>query len=205
MGHVFAHLIGYGVQLLPYWPYRFVRPVEDDPTTVCVVRLTPDGERSAQINVQDPSSVEGIVDVTVEPSPDGWRVETTLFSIPWPEGFDVDSPTAEGDRKPFYLLRDDGAAIFPQGPELNERIPPPGGWAAAGQTIVSRGTSDDIEIIELAYELDGESWWQCHWVIPWSTSRMLVFSAQAPDHAVERTRHAAREVVWGVLPTVRRA
>jgi hypothetical protein len=203
-GHVLARLNGYGVQLVPHWPYRFVRPVEDDPATVCVVRTTPDGDRTATISAENPHSVDGVVDVTTEPSPDGWRIETTRFSVPWPDGFDVTSPTDGSDRTYFYLTRADDAKIFPQGPVRTDRLPAPEAWAADGQRIASRDVVDGIEIIELAYEIDGAGWWQSHWVVPWTAGRSLIFTAQAPNAAVEPTRRAARQVASGVQPTRRR-
>jgi hypothetical protein len=203
MGHVLARLNGYGVQLVPYWPYRFVRPPASDPAVVRVVRVTPDGDRTAEVTARDPRSVDGVVDVTTEPSPDGWRIETSVFSVPWPDGFDVHSPIDESDRKDFYLVRGDDAAIFPQGPVRTERLPAQNGWAAEGQRIVSRSAVDDIEVVELAYNLEGDSWWQSHWIVPWRPDRALIFTAQAPNLAVEPTRRAALQVVTGAQPTVR--
>ena len=36
-----ARLNGYGVQLVPYWPYRFVRPDGADPHVAQVARVRP--------------------------------------------------------------------------------------------------------------------------------------------------------------------
>jgi hypothetical protein len=200
MGHVFARLNGYGLQLIPYWPYRFLRPAEDDPKVVRVVRRTPEGDRTARVAVDNPRSVNGVVDVATEPSPQGWRIETSVFSVPWPDGFDVASPTDESDRVSFYLEGADDATIFPQGPVLNERLPAPEALAGQGQTIVNREVVDDIQVVELAYEYDGEPWWQSHWMIPWTPERTLVFTAQAPAHAAELTRRAVQEMACGSLP-----
>jgi hypothetical protein len=205
MSHVLARLNGYGVQLVPYWPYRFVRPAGDDPKVVCVVRRMPDGDRTAHVAVDSPHSVNGVVDIATEPSPEGWRIETSVFSVPWPDGFDVASPIDASDRVSFYLERADGATIFPQGPVLNDRLLAPEALAAEGQRIVSRDVVDDIQVVELAYEHEGERWWQSHWMIPWTPGRTLIFTAQTPAHAVELTRRAVEQVARESLPTARSA
>lgn len=201
VSHVAARLNGYGVQLVPYWPYRFERVLDTEPRMVAVVRLTPDGDKASVVDARAATSVDGIVDVTTEPSPDGWRVETSLYSIPWPEGFHVASPTSTSDRISFYLQGADGSAIFPQGPTSNERLPAPDMWAADGQTIVGEVTTDDAHIVELAYERDGQPWWQSHWLVPWGSGRTLVFTAQSPATNVDATRLAAEFLASEVWPT----
>jgi len=179
MPHVLARLNGYGVQLVPYWPYRFER-LDADLPKVLVVRVMHDGEDSTEIDPKNPVAVEGIVDVSTEPSPDGWRVETSTFSVPWPDGFHVSSPSDPADRMPYYLLGPDNASIFPQGILPNERIPAVEALAAAGQRITAQRTIDGTEVIELEYTHDGGPWWQSHWLIPWGETRTLTFTAQAP-------------------------
>ena len=203
MSHVLARLNGYGVQLVPYWPYRFVRRAGDDSKAVRVVRLAPDGDVSAWIAADRPQGVDGVVDVTTEPSPDGWRIETSVFSVPWPDGFDVASPTDASDRTSFYLEGADGATIFPQGPVVNDRLPAPEALVEEGQRIISRDVVDDIQVVELAYEHDGERWWQSHWMIPWTPGRTLIFTAQAPADVVELARRAVERVAHESLPMLR--
>ena len=202
MSHVLARLNGYGVQLIPYWPYRIVRRAGDDPKAVCVVRLTPDGDVSAWVTPHSPQSVKGVVDVATEPSPDGWRIETSVFSVPWPDGFDLASPTHPSDRISFYLEGADEARIFPQGPVPDDRLPAPEALAAEGQRIVNRDFVDDIQVVELAYEHEGADWWQVHWMVPWTPGRTLIFTAQAPVRAVDLTRRAVEQVACESLPTL---
>jgi hypothetical protein len=205
MSHVLARLNGYGVQLIPYWPYRFVRSAGDDPKSVCVVRTTPDGDVTARVDARRPQTVDGVVDVATEPSPDGWRVETSVFSVPWPDGFEVASPTDASDRVNFYLHSAEGAMIYPQGPVLNDRLPASEALAVEGQRIVGRDVIDDIQVVELAYEHEGERWWQGHWMIPWTSARTLIFTAQAPARAAELTRRAVERVAYESVPTARSA
>jgi hypothetical protein len=201
VGHVLARLNGYGIQLVPHWPYRFEHVADVRPETVAVVRLTPEGEVRAVIDARRPTTVDCVVDVTREPSPDGWRVETSLYSIPWPEGFHVASPTDPDDHINFYLEGVDGSAIFPQGPTRTERLPTGVGWAADGQRIINETTTDDAYVIELEYEHEGRPWWQSHWLVPWGAQRTLVFSAQCPAGHTEATRLAAEYLASEVWPT----
>ena len=200
MSHVLARLNGYGVQLVPYWPYRFERTGTDVPT-VRAVHVTQDGERSADIDPGNPSSVDGVVDVGTEPSPDGWRVETSTFSVPWPGGFHVGSPTGAADPTPYYLLGPDDVAIFPQGVVPNERVPRSSALAVAGQRVTDQRSIGGIEVIELRYEHDGGAWWQNHCLIPWGATATLVFTAQAPEALAERAREAIETVARGSWPT----
>jgi hypothetical protein len=202
VSHVLARLNGYGIQLVPYWPYRFIRSAGDDPRAVSVVRATPDGGVTVRVDAHRPKTVDGVVDVATEPSPDGWRVETSVFTAPWPDGFDMASPTDASDRVSFYLHGADGAMIFPQGPLLNERLPEPEALTAEGQRIINQDIVDDIRVVELTYEHEGEGWWQSYWMIPWTPGRTLIFTAQAPTHEIGPTRRAVEQVARESLPTV---
>jgi hypothetical protein len=200
MAHVLARLTGYGVQLVPHWPYCFERR-EADARRVFVVRVMQDGEYGTDVDPENPIAVEGIVDVRTEPSPVGWRVETSTFSVPWPDGFHVSSPSDPTDRVPYYLLGPDDAAIFPQGIFPNKRVPTVEALVDAGQRITDQRTIDGIEVIELEYTHAGGDWWQCHWLIPWGETRTLVFTAQAPLDRVEMTAQAVEFVAQGSWPT----
>lgn len=167
--------------------------------------MTSGGEVTAVVDVRSPESVDGVVDVTTEPSRDGWRIETSVFSVPWPDEFDIESPSDPSDRVRFYLLGDDGAAIFPQGPVPSERLPTPETLVAPGQRIVKQEIVDDIQVLEVAYEHDNEAWWQSHWMIPWTPGRTLVFTAQAPDRRIDSTRRAVERVACESLPYTRGA
>lgn len=200
MPHVLARLNGYGVQLVPYWPYRFERPDTAVPK-VLVVRIMNDGEYATDIDPENPIAVEGIVDVRTEPSPHDWRVETSTFSVPWPDGFHVSSPSNPTDRVPYYLLGPDDAAIFPRGIIPNERLPAVEALVAAGQRITDHRKIDSIEVIQLAYVHDGSPWWQSHWLVPWGEVRTLMFTAQAPLEHMEMTTQAVQLVAQGSWPT----
>ncbi|BEL10450.1 hypothetical protein Q0Z83_086410 [Actinoplanes sichuanensis] len=60
---------------------------------------------------------------------------------------------------------------------------------AAGQTVVERRTMrNDVQVIELAYEHEGEQWWQGHYLLPRQGGRMLVFTAQSREPGIDTAR-----------------
>ncbi|OKI69651.1 hypothetical protein A6A27_21410 [Micromonospora sp. CB01531] len=184
---MFVRLAGHGVRLVPYWPYRFaVGPV---PATVEVTVFEPAGGRRAVVG-PDAVSVPGVVDV--DPGPQGdWRLEIGPFSLCWPQGFVVESPSDSADRTPCYLLGPDEAMIFPQGPVPLERLAAPDALVAPGQRIVDRRVlDDDIEVVELAYAHDGAPWRQAHWLIPVGAQRALVLTGQTLEAASGTVRSA---------------
>ncbi|MET7967217.1 hypothetical protein [Micromonospora sp. NPDC005305] len=148
MGHVFVRLAGHGTRLVPYWPYRFTGSAGS--STVQVTVVGDGGERRAVV-APGAASVPGVVDVDAGPDGD-WRLEMGPFSLWWPAGFAVESPTEPGDGTPCYLLGPDQAMIFPQGPVPLARLAGPDALVAPGQRVVHRRVlEDDIDVVELAY------------------------------------------------------
>ncbi|MFE9689428.1 hypothetical protein [Micromonospora sp. NPDC005806] len=178
MGHVFVRLAGHGARLVPYWPYRFAGSA--GASTVEVTVFPDRGERRAVVG-RGAGSVPDVVDVA--PGPEGeWRLEVGPFSLCWPAGFAVESPSDPGDGTAFYLLGPDGAMVFPQGPVPLARLAGPDALIAPGQRIVERRVlDDDIDVVELAYRHDGAGWRQAHWVIPVGREVALVLTGQAPE------------------------
>jgi hypothetical protein len=192
VGHVFVRLSGFGLRLVPYWPYEFAR----NRASVEVTNWTYDGPRSALIERGRPSSVDGVVDVMDGPEHRFWRVETSLFGFEWPEGFSVASAQDDSDHTLFYLKGPDDAVVYPQGPLADERVPPPAELVAPGQEIVQTYAFDnDVHVVELAYEHEGKPWWQSHWKVPVGASRVVVFSGQAPAVHADITRAAVKRIV----------
>lgn len=199
MGHVSVRLSGYQVRLVPYWPYRFAR-VDADPRAVEVTRWTASGPATAVVDTTHPSPVADVVDIEDGPSTGSWRIETSVFTALWPDGFSVESSQDAADHTPFYLLSAGRAAIFPQGPLLVERVPAAAGMVGAGQTLVDTWRVGGIEVVELDYEHEAERWWQSHWRIPHGGQGILILTAQAPTREVTTTRAAAELVATSVVP-----
>lgn len=178
MAHVFVRLAGYGLRLVPCWPYRFARSARR--STVQVTAFAVDGERSALAG-PGASSVPGVVDVDEGPVVGDWCLEVGPFTISWPDGFDIESPRDPTDGTLFYLYGAGEAMIFPQGPVPLERLAAPDALVAPGQRVTDRRRlDDDIQVVELTYEHEGERWWQAHWTIPLGRQRAMLFTGQAP-------------------------
>jgi hypothetical protein len=182
VGHVFVRLTGHGLVLVPYWPYTIERPAAGSDAVV-VTNWRPDGPATALVDPSDAHSVPGIVDV--EPGPDHpyWVIETTGFKAVWPDGFSVESTV-----DPYCLVGEHDASIFVQGPA---HIADPDVLVAEGQTVVARRTMGQrgVQVLELAYEHEGEPWWQGVYLYPRSNGRVLVFKAQARQPDIATARH----------------
>jgi hypothetical protein len=185
MGHVLARLVGYGVTLTPYWPYTFERSgVAAD--AVVVTNWGATGPAEALVDPADAHSVPGIVDV--EPGPDHrfWAIETSSFIAAWPSGFSVESTL-----DPFCLVGEHDASISVQGPV---RLADPDSMIAPGQTVVARRTmGPGVQVIELAYEHEGQRWWQGVYLYPRTDGRVLVVTAQSREPGIPAAR---RGVEW---------
>ena len=194
MGHVFIRLSGFGVRLLPYWPYEFERDGEQG-DRVRVTHWNEAGRVRATVDSRQPQSTEGIVDVSSGPEHQYWRVETTRYAFTWPDGFIVGVSANADDPKPFYLYGPDEAQIFPQGPLPTEKLPDGASWTGPGQELVAQYHVDDIEVFELDYEHDASPWWQTHWAFPVGSGKSLVMTGQTPVAHKVLVRDAIRRVV----------
>ena len=205
MGHVLARLTGFGMTLVPVWPYNLRRsaPASDDvvvtrgagaaahSVTVRVGRNMPAGDRD----------VDQVVDVLDGPAERVWRIETSLYSVEWPEDFEIGSPP-EGDTPPFLLWGPDEAMIYIQGPITNGRVPPLPELAGPGQTIVDHRSDPRSEVVALAYRHDGAEWSQSHHLMPFGADHTLVVTAQSPLAHAALTRRAAETVARTVTPAL---
>ncbi|GAA4473428.1 hypothetical protein [Phytohabitans houttuyneae] len=84
-GHVLARLAGYGLALVPYWPYTFERP-DAASDVVVVTNWRPDGPARAFVEPSDAHTMPGTVDVEPGPGHPYWVIETTGFKAVWPLG-----------------------------------------------------------------------------------------------------------------------
>ncbi|MGX6604931.1 hypothetical protein ACWKSP_22790 [Micromonosporaceae bacterium Da 78-11] len=202
MGHVLARLTGYGMRLVPHWPYRFERH-PSEPGTVRVARAAQGGPRTTLVRPGTPAGDSDVVDVTDGPAHQEWLIETSAATMRWPDGFTLESPLEARDRTPFYLLGPDEAAIWPQGPMPADKLAEPDALITEDQTVTARRElGRGITAVELSYEYDGRTWWQAHWLIPYGDDEMLVLTGQAPDTAAARTRTAGDFAALSAGPQV---
>ncbi|RAK42201.1 hypothetical protein B0I29_10222 [Actinoplanes lutulentus] len=166
---------------MPYWPYTFELP-DAESEVVLVTNWRADGPATALVDPSDAQSVPGVVDV--EPGPDHpfWVIETSGFDAVWPRGFSVESSVA-----PYCLVGEHDSSISVQGPA---HVADPDELIAPGQTVVDRRTmGEGVRVLELAYEHDGEPWWQGLYLLPRKGGRVLVFTAQSREPGVTAARH----------------
>lgn len=208
VGHVFARLTGFGLTLVPLWPYSFGRSAHV-PDTVIVTHWAGETAQTATVTAtaQGPAvaltgaeAVEQVVDVLVGPDRRVWRIETSPYSVEWPEGFEIGSPPAGDESSPFHLWGPDGSLIYPQGPLNRDRIPPLTELAAPGQTILGRRSAPGVEVVDLVYRHEGSDWCQSHHLVHLGDERVLVITAQSPATHAELTRQAAQTVTQSVAP-----
>jgi hypothetical protein len=195
--HVLARLTGFGMTLVPNWPYCFERE-HDGSEAVRVTRWTSSGP--AQVVIEPGRRVDGqdIVDVADGADVPYWLIETSVFGVRWPAGFTVESPQDGSDSTPFYLQGPGRTTIFPQGPVPSARLADPDALVAPDQTVLARRSEDSgVAAIELSYVHDDEPWWQGHWTIPCRPAHLLVLTAQSLLASAEQARVAVEEVVAG--------
>ncbi|MFC0548893.1 hypothetical protein [Kutzneria chonburiensis] len=205
MGHVFARLTGFGMTLIPIWPYTFDR-VEHRPGSVKVTRWAGDTAHTAVVT--GPADVEltgaespgEVVEVLTGPAGSVWRIETSPFTIDWPEGFSIDSPPADDNSSPFLLFGPAGSAIYLQGPYRRDRIPPLTQLAGPGQTLVDQQSAAAFDAVELEYEQGGNTWRQTHHLVDLGDER-LVITAQTPATHGIQVRAAAELMARSVTAT----
>ncbi len=194
MGHVLTRLAGHGLVLLPYWPYTFERE-PSVPGGVLVSRLLPGGERQqALVDPAHPAECHGVVDVDSGPDHPHWLLETSLFAMPWPDGYAVDSAPDPDDQTPFYLHGPAGELIFPQGPA---RVDGPDALVAPDQTVLRHRRVPGAEVVEVGYQHDGEAWWQAHFLMRHDEHHTLVLTAQARQADAPGALAAAEFMVRG--------
>src|SRR5262245_4357040 len=181
--HVFAWVAGFGWTLMPYAPFRFER-VGGRPRSLSVEHSSSSGPGRIVITVSDDGRrvrseparqagppihvVEVIEGAAYEhwdhgAAYDHWRIETSVLSVRWPEGFVVES-VAEPPPA-FDLVGPDGARLWVQGPLDPERLPPLDRMEGPGQTTERVFRSTGGPLVELRYLHDGGAWHMYHCVV----------------------------------------
>jgi hypothetical protein len=203
--HVYARLSGFGWTLLPLAPFWFER-VPGRPRSVLARHESPAGPRQATVSldgvrpaaelVPGTTDLAEVLDLLEGPGLDRWRVETTVFTCLWPEGFALASASSPGP--PFDLHGPGESLVFVQGPLAVARLPPLAG--VAGQTVRRQGRSSLGDWVELEYQHGGLPWRQTHRVVEDGQGYALVVSAQSPEAWAGLTDAAAEEVASSLAP-----
>lgn len=129
---------------------------------------------------------------------DHWRIETSVFSVRWPEGFAIRSVA---DAPPVFELQGpDGALVWVQGPFGDVSVPPLEELAAPGQTIARTGVGPGGPVIELRYFHAGEPWQMSHCIVNRYPGAFCIVSGQATTKGGELVRAAVEEVAASLTP-----
>ncbi len=153
-----------------------------------VVTIDVDGPR-VELSA-DTTIATDVCDLTTCEFRDDFRVETSVYAVGWPVGFDVISADPGGP-SPFDFVTDGGSLVYVQGPLRRSRVPKLQGMVAPGQRLIEHGVHASGEWIELSYEHGGQAHWQRHATVQWARETVLVITAQALAGQVELTRKAA--------------
>lgn len=179
--HVYARVSGFGWSALPRAPFRLER-VPHHPALLLAEHQSAGGPRRAKIDLARPEPVVELDDGTLDlaevlelaagPAPECWRIDTSVFSANWPEGFAVRSTS---EPPGFDLVGPDGTLIFLQGPFEREQLPLPRQMAGDGQIVRRHGR----DWVELDYRQEGAPWRQAHRLVAFGPYAIVV-SSQAP-------------------------
>ena len=141
-------------------------------------------------------SLSDVVDVQRGPAIDEWRIETSIFTCCWPQGYQLCSNSFPDDPGPFDLIGVNDELIYIQKPKV---LPHVEKMVAPNQTVVDVHCGHESEWIELEYDHDGESWRQRHEVVLLLGERFVV-TMQSLSDSVEATVDAARQVARSLRP-----
>ncbi len=208
MGQVFARIVGFGLTVVPVWPYR-IELVPSDPGALQVIHFDEGKRRTVVVRggrdkpVADlgegVDQLDEVAQVLRGPDAREWRIETPMYSVSWPELFAVEPPADDGGSI-FDLHGPEGALIWLRGPFDRADLPAVEDLAAPGQTLTGAASQDGVEAVELAYEHEGAAWNQRHYLVLFSGTRILAVTAQAPESQVDLFRRASAEVAASVRP-----
>ncbi|HEX7898126.1 MAG TPA: hypothetical protein VF950_10225 [Planctomycetota bacterium] len=188
MLHSFARIVGHGLAVLPFVPFRATRtgPDLDVEHGALFARVIPfEGGYKSKCD-QNTASLYQVVEISGGPVPGDWRVETMVFRCAWPEGFELASPTRADDEVPFYLQAPGGACLYIRDAG---NAPPLADLRAPDQTRVAIGP----DFVEFAYRFQGAPWRQRHARVELEGHPFMI-SLQAPEAGVDALRPAFEEV-----------
>jgi hypothetical protein len=199
--HVFARVSGFGWTLLPRAPFWLEQV--GGPRTLLVEHNNAAGLKRATLRLDESppgvdldegtTSLQELLDLLPGPGLDHWQIETTVFTLPWPDGFAVQSSP---DPPGFDLLGADNTLVYVQGPFDRTDLPAPRAMAATDQTIVRHGPT----WVDLAYTDGGKRWRQTHRVVDLGEGVVLVVTSQAPEKLASVAEKAGEAVAAGVRP-----
>jgi hypothetical protein len=216
--HVFAWVAGFGWTFMPYAPFSFER-VPGQPRSLTVVHATQSGNRQVIVTVADDgrhidyqpgpgvSELRDVLDViqgaanegwTHGAAHDHWRIETSIFTVRWPEGFVLRSISQPPPV--FDLVGAEEGRLWVQGPFPHERIPSPDRMEGPGQTTRQITHCAGGPLVELAYTYQNRAWRMFHCIVNRYPAYACVVTAQTPEEYRDQLATAVEEVATTLTP-----
>lgn len=181
--HVYARVSGFGWSLLPFAPFLFER-VPHRRNSVSVVHLDVDGPKRVALEFSEDAPIldlgkgvnrlSDVLELLEGPGWDHWRIETSVYSVRWPEGFAVQSTP---DPPGFELIGPGDTLIYLQGPLERRNLPNLDRMIGPGQTIHQLGS----DWVELDYLHESAPWRQTHRLLDFGPNDAVVVTSQAPQ------------------------
>jgi hypothetical protein len=209
---VHARLAGHGVTVVPRAPFAFERHGGRGGDAVVVSHFPAGGLPRRLVLVPEAGGCRvdlgagvaapaEVADVAAGSGAAFWTIETSAFSMGWPDGFVLRSGPAPEEPPGFDLIAPGGVLLFPQGPYPTERVADRRALIGPGQRVVGEGVVDGAGWIELSYTHEATPWRQRHAVIPVRASA-LVLTLQSPETSADTP---AWRAALEAARTVRRA
>jgi hypothetical protein len=190
--HVFTRIAGFRLCVIPRVPFRICR-ADAEPGGIDVEYHSLNGGRFARLLPKDggytsllDDRTESLFDVLdVEPGPDldYWRLETTVFTCAWPEGYALHSNNSPEAPGPFDLVGGNDEVIYVQHPR---QLPAIEEMCAPNQSIKQLVKDSDSEWIELEYTHEGSPWFQRHEIVSLPEQRVAVTLATRGSRSTPR-------------------
>lgn len=173
MGHVYVTVIGFAKRIIPVRSPVEFRLANRNGLKVSLTHSEPFPER--QVAPDSPvdrlAGIDQVADVVAGPELAEWWLDAGAYRIPLPAGW---TAIATGEATPaFDLVQDPERSVF-----IQTAVRRPETLIAPGQQIVSAGTDDRSEWVEVSYLLDGVAWLQRHALMRSPVPALI--TAQAP-------------------------
>ncbi len=201
--HVYARVAGFCLAVMPRAPFR-ARHADEPATAIDVEHDSPNGRLFARI-IPDKvgyqsrldrvtESLSDVLDIEAGPDIDHWRIETSIFTCCWPQGYLLCSNNFPDDPGPFDLVGVNSELIYIQKPKV---LPDVEEMCAPNQTVLEVYRDADSEWIELAYDHEGVPWRQRHEVVTLLGDRFALTmqcQSQFAKNAVVAAQQVARSL-----------
>lgn len=140
--------------------------------------------------------------VTPSAAPAGWRIETSSYTVQWPEGYTVGS-VRDGAPFPFEFERvgAPNELIVLRGPLVGaKQVPSPDALVGKDQEPVAMDMKSPTPWVEVRYQVDGKPWRQRHYYAVLKPETIVLVTIQAPEERAAQIAQIGDQVASSVKP-----